>query len=198
MRPFQYGDIATRLKALLGLQGRDNWQVEESLLPVVVVGSASELPFAAEPRAGAGYGEVTGAAGQQATIAFQLTGPGCLWLTDLDASLSLAGRIETNRSGALAAAGAFTDKNMLDVSSNSGGASGSQFLPVLIRQWTTPPAAIGSGIAHVFSMAADAGRALPLNVLLRTNEVLYVKALSNAVTIRASVSGLYYPSLTPP
>lgn len=198
MRGFQYGDIEGRLKALLQLQGRSNFAVEESILPVVLAGDAHELPFANEPRAGAGYGVALGAAGQQGTIAFQLTGPGCLWLTSLDAAVSAAGLIETNRSGQLAAGGVSTDKNMLDVSSNTGGAAGSLFLPVLIRQFTTPPAAIGPGIAHVFSMAADAGRSLPLNVLLRTNEVLYVKALSNAVTIRAAVSALYYPSVSPP
>lgn len=197
-RPFQYGDIARRLKALLGLQGRDAWQLEESLLPVVVSADASQLPFVAEPLAGSVYQEVLGAVANQAHTAITLTASGVFWLRQLCITRLTTGNVEVNRSGRIETDGTFTDRSMLDLSTNSAGAVGSKFLPLTCRGWTVQPAAIGLGLAAQFKTLANTPFILPFDCLLRQGEALYVKCTDTNTQITCSYQGLYYPSITTP
>jgi hypothetical protein len=194
-RQVQFGDLAGRLARALDLtSGAGALTLEEGVLPVVIVSDATELPFATEPRAGAGYGSVTGAVGQQATIALNLTGSGKFWLKQLVISRATTGLIEVNRSGRLEAAGTFTDKIMLDVSSKSAPAQGSLFLPLTIRQYTTPPVGIGTGIAWAFSLGAGIALVWPVDMLIGQGETIYVKNLDTATLITVNFQGMYYPT----
>jgi hypothetical protein len=193
-RIVQFGDLTGRLVRALDVQGSGSLVLEEQLLPVVIASDATELPFASEPRAGGGYGNATGAAGQQVTHALTLTGSGKFWLKQLVVSRAVTGSIEVNRSGRLEAAGTFTDKAMLDLSSKSAPAQGSLFLPLTIRSYTTPPVAIGAGIALSFSLGAGIALIWPIDVLIGTGETIYVKNLDNATQLTANFLGMYYPT----
>lgn len=195
MRPFQFGDVSTRLKAALGLQGRDNWSVEEGLLPVVVVQDATLLPFAHEPRALLGYGQATGVAGKQATLGLTLTGSGKLWIRQLIVTRTTAGPVEVNRSGRMEAGGTSTDRVPVDMSSSNAPNQGSQFLPAIVRQWTDPPVGIGTGIAALFTLGAAVAFVWPLDCVLSPTECLYVKNTDNATQITCVFHGLYFPSV---
>jgi hypothetical protein len=195
VRPFQFGDIAHRLTAALGLQGRDAFAVEEAILPVVLAADATQLPFALEPRSVLGYGQATGAAGQQATLGCTLTGSGKLWIRELLVTRTTAGTVEVNRSGRIETTGSSTDRALVDLSSSNAPNQGPQFAPALVRQWTTPPVAIGSGIAAQFALAAAIALVWPLDAVLSQGETLYVKNVDNATQLTCVFQGYYYPSL---
>lgn len=196
-RQFQYGDIARRLKALLGLQGRDAWQLEESLLPMVLTADASQLPFVAEPLSGMCFDEVTGAASTPHT-AISLTASGVFWLRQIVVTRLTTGWVEVNRSGQLETDGTFLDTAMLDMSTSSAGGRGSHFLPITCRGWTVAPANVGGGLAAQFKTIANTPFLLPLDVLLRRGEALYVKNTDSGTNLTVSYQGLYYPSITTP
>jgi len=193
-RIVQFGDLSGRLVRALDLVGGGELRVEDAIIPVAIVSDATELPFAQEPRAGAVYGEATGAVGQQVTHALTLTGSGKFWLKQLVLSRAVTGRIELNRSGRLEAGGTSTDKTMLDLSSKSAPAQGSLFLPLTLKQYTTPPVGIGTGIACSFSLGAGVALIWPVDVLIGQGETIYVKNLDTATQLTANFQGMYYPT----
>jgi hypothetical protein len=194
-RILQFGDLSSRLVRALDLVGgAGQLQLEEGVLPVVLLQDATQLPFALEPRAGLGYGQATGAAGQQATLGLTLTGSGKLWIFQLIVTRTTAGPVEVNRSGRLEAGGTSTDRLMVDMSSSNAPNQGSLFLPVTIRQFTTPPVGIGTGIAASFQLAAATALVWPLDAVLGQGECLYVKNTDNATQITCAFHGRYYPT----
>lgn len=197
MRTYQFGDIAHRLAQALGLQGRDAFAVEESILPVAQVVDASALPYATEPRAVTCFGDATGAVGNSPHLGLTLTGSGKLWIRQLVmVRPTSAGAVEINRSGRIETDGTFTDRAGVDTSSNNAPNQGPQFLPLKVRQWTVQPAAIGSGVAAQFRMAQNAPLVWPVDVVLSPGECFYAKTLDTAVQLTTVFQGLYYPSLS--
>lgn len=193
-RIIQFGDLGTRLGRALDLVGGGGLVLEDGVIPVVIVSDATELPFANEPRSGGVYGDVTGAVGQQPTLGLVLNASGIFWLKQIMVTRTAAGWVEVNRSGRTEADGVFTEKVMVDLSSKSSPSQGSLFLPASVRQYTTSPAAIGSGIAQQFFCPANSPIQFPIAAVIRQGEVLYVKNQETATRLVVAFSGSYYPT----
>lgn len=190
MRIFQYGDIATRLKGALGLQGKDNWHAEDGVVPVVIAQDATRRIYAQEPRSAEGYGDITGAAAQS-TLALTNTGPGVFHLTAVIVALATTGWVEQSRAGILPG-GAASTKVMSDMSSKSPAGPGLS-LPLLISQWTAVVATNGS-IGAQYQVSASAALWVPVNHLLRLNECFFIKSQTNAIRLTVGFFGDYYPN----
>jgi len=193
-RPIQYADLSSRLAEGLGLTGRDNWSIGEELLPAVITLDVTQLPYASEPRAAAGYGDITGVAAQS-VLALTNQGTGVFWLQQIAASIATDGFIEISRSGQLAA-GAASTRQMVDTSSKAAPNIGGLTLPKLISQWTAV-VTTGPGIAEQL-WASRISMPYPVNHLLRNGETCYVKTQTAAIRLVVGFSGFYYPNIETP
>jgi len=191
----QLGEIANRLRRSLDVRGRMPLALDETVVPVVVVRDANDLPFALDPSEVAGFASVTPTAGQQATIGLSNQGPvGSVFVLEevwLSNSVALA-RVEVSRSGVLQTDGVISStKQLADMSTSCLGLVTALNAPVRLTIWTTPPAATGGAIAQEIRVLQHS---LPYLVrgMLRRGEVLYFKNQAVTERLDIAVRGRFY------
>lgn len=194
----QQGELADRLRRLTDARGRIPLMLDETVVPVVLLGHAGELPYAEDPAEAAGQIEQAAVVGVQSTIAICNQGPkgSAFLLEELWLSNSVAGgRVEVSKSGVLQTDGTVSaSKNLADMSTTCLGLTTALNVPVLLRAWSVAPAATGGAIAQILRVLTTDS---PYNVkaLLRSGEVVYVKNLSTNQELRVSCRGRFYTQL---
>lgn len=198
--PIGLGDIANRLRRSLDIRGRIPTQLDETIVPVVLVRDANELPFVLDPAEAGGMAELTPTAGQQATIAISNQGPkgSAFLLEELWLANSVAGaRVEVSRSGVLQTDGVIGGTSELaDMSTSCLGLATALRVPVRLTRWTTAPAATGGAIAQIFRVLTT-HQSYKITALLRQGEVIYVKNMAVTQDLYIAVRGKFFTNAVP-
>lgn len=198
----QWGEVADRLRRSLGLRGPLPSSLDLTASPVVIIGDATEPPYALDPQYGAGFQDATGAAGVQATIAVINDGPeGSVFIVDqLTIAAGATGqRVEISRSGILGTDVAIADTNqMADTTSQARPGATGRDLPVRLLTYTAGTLTTVGSICEVVaapSLTTLGSLVLPVKHYLRRGEVLYAKHLNTAQRLILGVAGRFFTNV---
>lgn len=192
--PIQFGELAGRLRRAVELVGRIPLALDETVVPTVILRDAGELPFALDPNEIGGFKNLSPTAGQQATLGITNNGPkGSVFVLDLLwlASQTAGNRIEVSRSGVLQSDGVSSDTLAADLSTTCKGLTTALQAQVLLRAWTTAPAATGGAISHEFRVLTT-HQPFEVRMALRSGEVAYVKCQTVSQDIYVAFRGRFY------
>lgn len=177
--------------------------LDETVVPVVLVGDATGLPFSLDPIPFAVHATVTGQAANRASIAFSNQGPeGSLAVIEqlvISTSTGAVGQnFEVSRSGILQSAVAAVGSRLAaDTGSDCRGGTGlvARNVPVQASWWDLVITS-GGTLCELGRMPAFHSLVLPVKHVLRRGEVLYVKPDDVATDIMVGASGLWYNKLS--
>lgn len=201
--PIQLGELANRIRRAFDVRGRMPLALDETVVPVLIVGDATDFPFSLDPLGFAGHGFVVGQAANRACVAVSNQGPeGSIAVIEqlvVSTSTGAASQdIEISRSGILqTAVAALETRRCADVTSDCRGGTGlvAREVPVLISEWDLD-ITTGGTICERLRTAAFTSVVLAVRHVLRRGEVMYVKPDDDATDIMVGISGRFYNRLS--
>jgi hypothetical protein len=195
--PIGLGDIANRLRRALAITGRIPTALDETIVPVAIVRTADELPYALDPLAWEIGQEVQGGAAELSTLGFTNEGdPRSVAIVDeLTLQVGVADtRVEISRSGVKQTAIApASTKKAADMSSKCQGLTTALDTGILGSAWNLDITTVGS-IGRIIRCTLTP-IVIPIQVVLRFGETLYVKTLTDNIRITVGARGRYWSNL---
>jgi hypothetical protein len=196
--PIQLGELANRVRRALDTRGRLPLALDETIVPVVLIADADEVPYALDPQHAAGFQRGTGAVGVQVTIGISNQGPeGSVFILEqLTISMAAAGLVEVSRSGTLTADIPADSNLMADLTSQARPGAVGRDIPVRLDLHTATTIATVGSICEIVTAPSTSTLVLPVKHYLRKNEVCFVKCMGTAQTLIIGASGRFFQKIS--
>jgi hypothetical protein len=193
--PIQLGELANRVRRALDTRGRLPLALDETVVPVVLIADADEVPYALDPIHAAGFQRGTGAAAAQCTIGISNQGPeGSVFILE---QLAIAcgtanAEIEISRSGTLTADVPASSRVMADLTSQARPGAVGRDVPVRLDLHTATTITTVGSICEMIRTGPDRSLILPVKHYLRRGEVCFVKCSAVNQLLSVGASGRYF------